>query len=251
MKILVSDPIAESGIAILRDANFDIISLPDGTPKEKAEACKDVHGWVIRSGTKVTSEMIEIAKNLQVIGRAGVGVDNIDISAATRKGIIVMNTPDVNTISAAEHTVALMLALSRNISVGDFGMKNGEWNRNNLIGSELKHKTLGIVGMGKIGREVLTRCKSFGMNILGYDPYTSQEAFNTEQVKIVDLDELTTQSDIISVHVPLTESTKNLFNYERISLMKPSARLINVARGGIINEEDLARALNEEKITKA
>lgn len=251
MKILVSDPIAESGIAILRDANFDIISLPDGTPKEKAEACKDVHGWVIRSGTKVTSEMIEIAKNLQVIGRAGVGVDNIDISAATRKGIIVMNTPDVNTISAAEHTVALMLALSRNISVGDFGMKNGEWNRNNLIGSELKHKTLGIVGMGKIGREVLTRCKSFGMNILGYDPYTSQEAFNTEQVKIVDLDELTTQSDIISVHVPLTESTRNLFNYERISLMKPSARLINVARGGIINEEDLARALNEEKIAGA
>jgi len=251
MKILVSDPITESGLAVLKDANFDVVQLPDGTPEEKAEACKNVHGWVIRSGTKVTAEMIENAGSLQVIGRAGVGVDNIDIQAATRRGVVVMNTPDVNTISAAEHTVAIMLTLSRNISIGDRGMKNGKWNRNALVGSELRNKTLGIVGMGKIGREVMTRCRSFGMTILAFDPYMSQDMFNPEEVKIVDLDELTTNSDYITVHVPLTDSTRDLFDYNRLSAMKPTARIVNVARGGIINEVDLARALTEEKIAGA
>ena len=184
MKILVSDPITKSGMAVLTDANFDVVQLPHGSPEEKAAACKDVHGWIIRSGTKVTKHMIEEADNLQVIGRAGVGVDNIDIPAATRRGVVVMNTPDVNTISAAEHTVAIMLTLSRNIAVGDSGMKQGAWDRHVLVGSELRNKTLGIVGMGKIGREVMTRCRSFGMNIIGYDPYMSQEMFNREEVKI-------------------------------------------------------------------
>ncbi len=251
MKILVSDPITESGMAVLTNANFDVVQLPNGTPKEKAEACKDVHGWVIRSGTKVTTEMIEGAEKLQVIGRAGVGVDNIDIPAATRKGVVVMNTPDVNTISAAEHTVAIMLTLSRNIAIGDSGMKQGEWNRHALVGSELRNKTLGIVGMGKIGREVMARCRSFGMNILGFDPYMSQDMFNPEEVKIVDLDELTANSDYITVHVPLTDATRDLFDYDRLSAMKPSARIVNVARGGIINEADLAKALSDGKIAGA
>ena len=251
MKILVSDPITESGLAVLTDANFDVIQLPNATPEEKEKACKDIHGWVIRSGTKVTAEMIDVAQNLRVIGRAGVGVDNIDIPAATRKGVVVMNTPDVNTISAAEHTVAIMLTLSRNIAVGDSGMKQGEWNRHALVGSELRNKTLGIVGMGKIGREVMTRCRSFGMNILGFDPYMNQDMFNPEEVKIVDLDELTSDSDYITVHVPLTDTTRDLFDYERLSHMKRSARIVNVARGGIINEEDLAKALIHGKIAGA
>ncbi|MBT4269917.1 MAG: phosphoglycerate dehydrogenase [Candidatus Marinimicrobia bacterium] len=251
MKILVSDPITESGMAVLTDANFDVVQLPEGTPEEKAEACKDIHGWVIRSGTKITAEMIDGAENLQVIGRAGVGVDNIDIPAATRRGVVVMNTPDVNTISAAEHTVAIMLTLSRNISIGDSGMKNGEWNRNALVGTELRHKTLGIVGMGKIGREVMTRCRSFGMKILGFDPYMNQDMFNPEEVTIVDLDELTANSDYITVHVPLTDSTRDLFDYARLSAMKSTARIVNVARGGIINEADLAKALVDGKIAGA
>ncbi len=251
MKILVSDPITESGLAVLTDAKFDVIQLPNGTPEEKAMACKGVQGWVIRSGTKITSKMIDGAENLQVIGRAGVGVDNIDIPAATRRGIVVMNTPDVNTISAAEHTVAMMLTLSRNIAIGDSGMKQGEWNRHALVGSELRNKTLGIVGMGKIGREVMTRCRSFGMNILGFDPYMSQDMFNPEEVKIVELDRLTANSDYITVHVPLTDATRDLFDYERLSAMKPTARIVNVARGGIINEADLAHALADGKIAGA
>ena len=162
-----------------------------------------------------------------------------------------MNTPDINTISAAEHTVAMMLTLSRNISVGDSEVKQGEWNRNELIGSELSNKILGIVGMGKIGREVMTRCRSFGMNILGYDPYMNQETFNSEEVKMVELDELVSSADIISVHVPLTDSTRDLFNYKRLSNMKSTGRIINVARGGIINESDLAKALSKGLIAGA
>ena len=251
MKILVSDPITENGLSVLKDANFDVVELPDGTPEEIAKASRDIHGWVIRSGTKVTAKMIENAENLNVIARAGVGLDNIDIPVATRRGVVVMNTPDVNTISAAEHTIAIMLTLSRNITTGDLGIKQGEWNRHALVGTELRNKTLGIVGLGKIGREVLTRCRSFGMNILGYDPYISQDLFNVEEVKIVDIDELTAKADYITIHVPLNNSTRDLFDYDRLSSMKSTARIVNVARGGIINEIDLAKALKKGKIAGA
>ena len=220
MKILISDPITNKGLSLLKDANFDLIELPNASDKEKAEACKDVQGWVIRSGTSVTAKMIKSAKNLVVIGRAGVGVDNIDIEAATRHGVVVMNTPDVNTISAAEHTVAIILSLSRNIAEGNSSLKKGQWNRNALVGSELRNKTLGIVGLGKIGQEVLTRCRAFGMNVIGYDPYMNEDKFNPEEIKIVDLDNLTKNSDYITVHVPLNDSTRDLFNYEQLIKMK-------------------------------
>ena len=251
MKILISDPITENGISILKDAKLNVLYMPKASIEEKIKASKEVDGWIIRSGTTITAQMIESSKNLQVIGRAGVGVDNINIPVATRRGIVVMNTPDINTISAAEHTVAMMLTLSRNISVGDSEVKQGEWNRNELIGSELSNKILGIVGMGKIGREVMTRCRSFGMNILGYDPYMNQEMFNSEEVRMVELDELVSSADIISVHVPLTDSTRDLFNYKRLSNMKSTGRIINVARGGIINESDLAKALSKGLIAGA
>ncbi|HJL63245.1 MAG TPA: NAD(P)-dependent oxidoreductase, partial [Candidatus Marinimicrobia bacterium] len=195
MKVLVSDPITKAGMTILKEADFDVVYLPDASDDEKADACKDVHGWVVRSGTQATANMINSAENLQVIGRAGVGTDNIDISAATRKGIVVMNTPDVNTISAAEHTVAMMLALSRNIPLGHGGIIKGQWNRNALVGTELRNKTLGVVGLGKIGREVIQRSRSFNMNILGFDPYVSQDMFDEEEVRVVDLDTLTSESD--------------------------------------------------------
>ena len=251
MKILISDPITNKGLSILKDSNFDLIELPNASNKEKAEACKDVQGWIIRSGTTVTAEMIESAKKLIVIGRAGVGVDNIDVEAATRHGVVVMNTPDVNTISAAEHTVAIILSLSRNIAEGNSSLKKGEWNRNALVGSELRNKTLGIIGLGKIGQEVLIRCRAFGMDVLGYDPYMNKDKFNPEEIKIVDLDNLTKNADYITVHVPLNDSTRDLFNYEQLIKMKPNARIVNVARGGIINEVDLAKVLNEGKIAGA
>jgi len=251
MKILVSDPITEAGLSILTEAGLDVIYLPEGSEDEKHKAAVDVDGWIIRSGTQVKADMINSAQNLQVIGRAGVGVDNIDITAATRKGIVVMNTPDVNTISAAEHTVALMLALSRNIPQGHSGLEKGEWNRHRLEGTELRNKTLGIVGLGKIGREVMERCRSFRMNIIGYDPFVNQDMFNEDEIQITDLDTLTESADYITVHVPLNENTKNIFDLDRLKLMKSSARIINVARGGIINEKDLAQALKEDVIAGA
>ena len=251
MKILVSDPITDTGISILEDSDFHIIYLPNSDSMELNKAIQDADGMIIRSGTKVDLKMIESSKKLQVIGRAGVGVDNIDIQAATRKGIVVMNTPDVNTISAAEHTIALMLTLSRNIHRGHMSLNNGLWNRHKLVGTELRNKTVGIVGLGKIGREVMERCVSFKMNILGYDPFVKNELFDDAGITITDLDKLTKESDYITLHIPLNDKTRNLFNYNRIKLMKPSARLINVARGGIINEIDLAKALKENVIAGA
>ena len=251
MKILVSDPITEAGLSILKETGLDVIYLPEGSEDEKHKAAVDVDGWIIRSGTHVKADMINSAQNLQVIGRAGVGVDNIDITIATRRGIVVMNTPDVNTISAAEHTVGLMLALSRNISQGHSGLEKGEWNRHRLVGTELQNKTLGIVGLGKIGREVMERCRSFRMNIIGYDPFVNQDMFNEDEIQITDLDKLTKSADYITVHVPLNENRKNLFDYDRLKLMKSSARIINVARGGIINEKDLALAVKEDVIAGA
>ena len=251
MKVLVSDPITDTGISILEDSGFNILYLPDSDKKEINKAIHDVDGMIIRSGTKVDASMLESVKKLQVIGRAGVGVDNIDIQAATRKGIVVMNTPDVNTISAAEHTIALMLALSRNIHHGHMGLDQGSWNRHELVGTELRNKTIGIIGLGKIGREVMERCRSFKMNIICYDPFINKELFTNDEITITDLDSLTKSSDYITLHIPLNDKTRDLFDYNRLKLMKPSARLINVARGGIINENDLAKALKENSISGA
>ena len=251
MKVLITDPISELGISILEDANFEVIQLYDASDSDKIKACEDVDGWIIRSGTSIDKNSIYSAKKLRAIGRAGVGVDNIDINSATRNGIVVMNTPDVNTISAAEHTVAMMLALSRNISIGDFQLKQNKWNRHLLIGSELRNKTLGIVGLGKIGREIMVRCLSFGMKIIGYDPFVNQKMFNSEEIEIVELDDLTKNSDFITIHVPLNDDTRDLFNYNRLKAMKKTARIINVSRGGIINESDLAKSLIDKEITGA
>ena len=251
MKVLITDPITESGLKIIKNYGLEIVYIPEASESEKYKAANNVDGWIIRSGTKINKDAIVSSKNLKVIGRAGVGVDNIDIPEATRRGIVVLNTPDVNTISAAEHTIGLILAISRNIHLGHQGLQKGEWNRNILIGSELRNKTIGIVGLGKIGREVISRCIVFGMKILGYDPFVNQEMFDENKTIITDLNSLVKNSDYISVHVPLNAETKNLFNYDLLSLMKRSAYIINVARGGIINENDLAKILNKNKIAGA
>jgi len=251
MKILISDPITEEGMALIRDSGLEVDYLPDASKDEIENSAKDAHGWIIRSGTKITSSIFELAKNLIVIGRAGVGVDNIDLTTATRKGVVVMNTPDANTISAAEHTVAIMLSLSRNIHQGHNSLQKGGWDRHKLIGTELSGKIIGVVGLGKIGIEVIKRCQSFNMKVMVHDPYVNQEMFENQNIQFVDIDALTSQSDYITIHVPLNKATENLFNYERLSMMKPSSRIINVARGGIVNENDLSEILKKNIIAGA
>ena len=251
MKVIVSDPISNDGLKILEDYDIEIINAVDIDINENFQHIESADAWIIRSGTTLDSKIINKASNLSVIGRAGVGVDNIDIPAATRKGIVVMNTPDANTISAAEHTMALILALSRNVSYGHQGLSKGQWNRHELIGSELRNKTLGIVGLGKIGREVLQRSKAFNMKILGFDPFLSKDLFRSEDIELCELDFLIKNSDFITLHIPLTKDTKNLFNYNTLIKMQKEARIINVARGGIINEIDLAKVLKEKKISGA
>ena len=251
MKVIISDPISEDGIRILKDNNIKVIYAVEENIDENFKHVQSADGWIIRSGTTLDSKIINNAVNLSVIGRAGVGVDNIDISAATRRGVVVMNTPDANTISAAEHTMALILAISRNISYGHEAISKGEWNRHKLIGSELRNKTLGIVGLGKIGREVLQRSHAFNMKILGYDPFLPEDFFREDELQICDLDYLIENSDYITLHIPLTKDTKDLFDYNNLIKMKKDARIINVARGGIINENDLSKVLLENKIAGA
>ncbi len=251
MRVVISDPISEDGLRILKDNNIEVIDASGQNIDENFSHIRKVDGWIVRSGTTLDSKIIEKADNLSVIGRAGVGVDNIDISAATRRGIVVMNTPDANTISAAEHTMALILALSRNVSSGHHGLSKGQWNRHSLIGSELHGKTIGIVGLGKIGKEVIQRSKAFNMRILGYDPFIPDDFFREDELKLCDLEYLIKKSDYITLHIPLTNETKDLFDYYNLIKMKKEARIINVARGGIINENDLAKVLKEKRISGA
>ena len=251
MKILVTDPIASKGLALIKKTGFECLYLPNANRSELKIAAKEVDAWIIRSGTIIDSKLIEVTKKLKVIGRAGVGIDNIDLDASTRKGIVVMNTPDVNTISAAEHTIALMLSLSRNIHKGHLELQKGLWNRHKLTGSELKGKKIGIIGLGKIGREVMIRCIPFGMQILGYDPYINPNIFNKDEIKVLSLDQLIQEADYVTIHIPMTKDSKGLINYKLLQKMKKTARIINVARGGIINEGDLAKALREKLILGA
>jgi len=251
LRVIISDPISEDGLRIFKDNNIEVIDVSGQSIDENFSQIKKADGWIIRSGTVLNSKLIKKADNLSVIGRAGVGVDNIDISAATRRGIVVMNTPDANTISAAEHTMALILALSRNVSSGHGGLLKGEWNRHLLIGSELHGKTIGVVGLGKIGREVIQRSKAFNMQILGYDPFIPDDFFREDELKLCDLEYLIKKSDYITLHIPLTNDTKNLFDYDNLIKMKKEARIINVARGGIINENDLSKVLREKRISGA
>ena len=249
-KVLITDPISDSGVRILENNNCEIINKVNDK-KNIDKTINQIDAWIIRSGTQISKEHISKAKKLQIIGRAGVGVDNIDINAATKYGIVVMNVPDGNSISAAEHTMAMILALSRNLHLGHITLKEGLWERANLIGNELRGKKIGVVGLGKIGREVIDRALSFGVKILGYDPYVNKDLYSQDNIEIVDIDRLTRESDIVTLHVPLNDSTKNLFDLKRIKMMKKTAKIINVARGGIINESDLATALNDDIISGA
>ena len=250
-KILVSDKLSDKGLDVLREnKEFKVDVKTDLKPEELKSIIKGYDAILVRSSTKVTREIIE-ASSLKVIGRAGVGLDNVDLEAATSKGIIVMNSPSGNTISTAEHTMSLMLALSRNIAPADKSMKAGEWNRSKFTGVELYNKVLGIVGLGRIGQAVAKRANSFGMKIITYDPFISNEVAAKLGIVLVDLNKLFAESDYITFHIPLTEETKDLISSGKITKLKKGVRIINCARGGIVNEADLAKALEEGKIAGA
>jgi D-3-phosphoglycerate dehydrogenase / 2-oxoglutarate reductase len=250
MKILVADPISEKGVELLRAKFPTDVNL--GLKEESlCQIIGDYDALVVRSQTKVTKKVIEAAKKLRVVGRAGVGVDNVDVDAATRRGIIVMNTPGGNTISTAEHTFSMMMALARKIPQAHATMKAGKWDRKSFEGVELYNKTLGIIGMGRIGGEVARRAIVFGMRVLAYDPFLSLSRAKALQVEVVELDEIYSRSDFITVHVPMTEQTKGMINKDAITKMKKGVRLINCARGGLIVEADLIEAIQSGKVAGA
>lgn len=252
LKILVSDPLSEEGLKILSDVKeFQVDVKTDLKPEALKGIIKDYDALIVRSATKVTKDIINSADKLKVIGRAGVGLDNVDLDAATQKGVIVMNTPGGNTISTAEHTMSMILALSRNIPQAYASMKQGEWKRSKFMGVELYDKILGVVGFGRIGSAVAARAKSFGMKILACDPYLSREVAQAQGVEVVELKELFEKSDYISVHTPLSEETKHMISTKEFAMMKRGVYVINCARGGIIDEQAMIIAIKEGKVAGA
>ena len=249
-KVLVSDPINQAGIDILSQvAQVDVNT--GLSAEELVRIIPDYDALMIRSGTQVTKEIIEAGNSLKIIGRAGVGVDNVDVPAATRKGIVVVNSPEGNTIAAAEHAIAMMLSMSRHIPEANASVKGGKWERNRFIGVEVYKKTLGIVGLGKIGSHLATAAKAMGMKLLAYDPFISTERAEQLGCRLVELELLMRESDYITLHIPKTPETLHLINAEVLSKMKPTAGIINCARGGIIDEAALAEAIKEGKIAGA
>lgn len=251
-KVLVSDPIAEQGIEILKkEKDLQVDVKLKMKPEELISIIGDYDALAIRSETKVTAQVIDAANKLKVVGRAGVGVDNVDVPAASKKGIIVMNTPDGNTISTAEHTMSMIMSLSRNIPQADASMRNKKWDRKKYTGVELYGKVLGIIGLGRVGREVAVRAKSFNMDIIVFDPYLTEELARKLEIKPASLEEVITKSDFITVHTPLNKETKDLISDKEIAKMKDGVRIINCARGGIINEKALCEALKSGKVAGA
>lgn len=251
-QVLVCDPIAEEGIELLRqqpDIEVDVrLKLPE---EEIVNIVPGYAALMVRSETKVTRRIMAAAAHLQIIGRAGVGVDNIDVEAATERGILVVNAPEGNTIAATEHTLGLMLAMARNIPQANNLLKQGIWERKKFTGVELRNKVLGIIGLGKIGSEVAKRAKAFEMRVIAYDPYVTEEKARSLGVEVKGLEEVLAEADFITVHLPLTSETRHLIGHHQIAIMRDGVRLLNVARGGIIDEEALYEALRSGKVAAA
>lgn len=250
MKVLVSDPISDKGIEILKN-EVEVDVLTGLEPSELVKKIGEYDALIVRSETKVTKEVIEAGKKLKIIGRAGVGVDNIDVAAATGRGIIVVNAPEGNTISAAEHTIAMMMAMSRNIPQANASLKNKKWDRKKFMGVEVRDKTLGVVGLGRIGAEVAKRAQGMEMKILAYDPFITPERAGELGVELTTVEDIVKRADYITVHTPLTKETTNLIDTKQFGMMKKGVRVINCARGGIINEEALAKAVHEGIVASA
>jgi len=248
-KVLITDPLSDQGIEkLLQAKDIHVVRKTGLSPAELLLEIETADALLVRSQTKVTREVIEKGQRLKVIARAGVGVDNIDVAAATEKGIVVVNAPDGNTISTAEHTFAMLISLARNIPQAYRSLMDGEWRRKDFVGVELNQKTLSIIGLGRIGSEVAKRAKAFRMNILAYDPYLTDERARKMGVQKASLEEAIAKGDFITVHTPLTKETRHLINAEALNHMKDGVRIINCARGGIIDEQALYEAIQSGKV---
>jgi D-3-phosphoglycerate dehydrogenase len=251
-RVLVSDKLADEGLAVLREhPRVDLVVKTGLEPEALKEELREAEALLVRSATRVTADLIASAPKLAVIGRAGVGVDNIDVAAATQRGIVVCNSPEGNTVAAAEHTIALMLAIARDVPAASASVAAGEWKRGAFMGVELLNKTLGVIGLGKIGSEVAGRAVAFGMRVIGHDPFVTSERAERLGVEIVDLDELLSRSDFITVHVPLTRDTQHLIGKANLAKVKPGVRIINCSRGAVIDEAALADAISEGTVAGA
>lgn len=251
MKILVSDKLSEKGVEILRNGGLDVDVKTGMKPEELMKIIGEYDGLVVRSATKATPEILSAGRKLKVIGRAGAGVDNIDISAASKQGIVVMNTPGGNTVTTGEHTIAMMMALTRNIPQADALMKQSRWEKKALEGREVFNKTIGIIGLGRVGSVVASRAQGLKMNVIVYDPFITQELAEQQGYELVSLDELYSRADYITVHTPKSKETIGLVNKEAFEKMKNGVMIINCARGGIISEKDLIDALDSGKVAGA
>ncbi|HYE66024.1 MAG TPA: phosphoglycerate dehydrogenase [Pyrinomonadaceae bacterium] len=245
IKIFVADDVSAGGLEPLRAAGFQVEKRTGLAPDALREAIRDCDGLVVRSETKVTAELMDAALRLRAVGRAGVGVDNIDVGAATARGIVVMNAPDGNTITTAEHTIALLITLARRVPQANASLKAGRWERKRFLGVELRGKTLGIIGLGRIGCVVASRAIGFGMNIVAYDPFIAPEQARDLELELAPLDEVFARADFLTVHTPLTAETRGIIGAQAFKRMKPGVRLINCARGGLIDERALVAAIKE------
>jgi D-3-phosphoglycerate dehydrogenase len=251
LKIFVADEVSDTGLQPLRDAGFVVEKRTKLNPAELRAALSGCAGLVVRSETKVTSDLMDSATTLRVVGRAGVGVDNIDVPAATERGIVVMNAPDGNTITTAEHTIALLIALARRVPQANSSLKSGHWDRKSFIGVELQGKTLGVVGLGRIGRTVSARARAFGMKIVAFDPFIAPEQARDLEIELSALDELFATADFITIHTPLTAETRGVIGRDAFAQMKKGVRIINCARGGLVDEGALYNAIKSGTVAGA
>jgi D-3-phosphoglycerate dehydrogenase len=251
-KVLVSDPVAPECLEVFRGAaGFEVDYRPGLKPADLLETIPAYAGLIVRSETRVTAEVLERAERLRAVVRAGVGVDNIDVPAATRRGVLVMNCPGGNTVAAAEHTIALMTALARNIPQACASLRAGKWERSKFIGTEIAGKTLGVLGLGKVGREVARRAVGLGMKVKGYDPFVTEEAAQALKIETASMDEVIAAADFLTLHVPLTDATRGLIGRAALERMRPGVRIVNVARGGIVDEAALVDAIRSGKVAGA
>jgi len=250
--VLIPDNVDQAALNVLGQSELLQVTAGKGMKRpETLKAIADADAMIIRSATTADAELLAAAPKLKVIARAGVGVDNVDLDTATERGVVVMNTPGGNTISTAEHTFGLMLALARHVPQGDASLRDGRWDRKALTGVELRGKTLGLIGLGRIGREVGKRATAFEMNVIGYDPYVNGDQLNGLGIQSVSLEDVYAQSDFISLHALITEETRGMINANSIREMKTGVRIINAARGALINDYDLAKAINDGKVAGA
>lgn len=249
IRVVIADKLGDAGIALLASSpEIHVVNLAGKSREELEAALTTAEALIVRSETKVTAEMIAKAPNLKVVARAGIGVDTIDVAAATKRGIAVMNAPGANTVSAAEHAIGLLLSLLRHIPEAAETMKQGGWDRKRFEGSELRGKTLGVVGLGRIGGYVAQVAHAFGMTIIAYDPFVAPQRAVELQARLLPIEQLLQEADIITLHVALTDETRHLLNAQRIKLMKPTAFLVNTARGELVDEQALVAAVKEKRI---